>query len=1382
MSPDQKRLPQLKLSELLDGKTISLCSGLHESSEGQIKVGIVEPTYIDSLLVDDDDQQIGYKGFLGRTIRENRSLSSIGDRVARAMGVVVDETGKLRCPPGTPNANQFTDLQMTGCMDIAGASRAIVNGVDAVADSAMNGIAGARNAGVIGRTQRVIEKHGPLDTLEQQGNALAKAFPNAAIQFKDRFLNRITPGGRRKIAEARKSFVIGLLAEADEFPDVAQSISQISDRLGFVNGRGSYAMTIWSPQTSGIGIHMSQWSATSIGNRLARRAESVTAKKQGLGTTHANGLNAETPLADRWHHFAVHEFGHAVDFHQGLSSWGFEARPGKSGAAEFVKVRPANDPLIEAELQNIAQQLQDSKNDKKISSDQLSKLGADLFAKEFVFGRQFDPAEIEMLDGVLGSAYASMGFDKSGSIHEYIAEMFAQVRIAGYGSEIPSGDQDVIVRQLRDILRDVLGREIPGADDVAGGRQLGDIKSMESADTKGMGRRLARRVQRFIPLHMRRDGDNDGNVLNPLTGEDDIPVARVRRADMPSALAQGQRSIANTRARTIIAKKPKDTISRMAMYEDDDDPDEILRRLGIPSGGTPNAKPDKWNLNRPIKPTGDMPSMSRPKDDERRLIKFDGVSLGEMQALGDELIDFDEQLRKEFADSVDERNKKRVNKLKFFLLGLLRENRIAQDGKNVTIEATEDLLKRIYKGLEALNNLSEMDLIDEDLYPMITKMRTDLISQARRLYRSDFSDFPVIEKSIPQSLEVKAVFRRPGKRGGRAIRRIFKKPDFDGDGDGFITNPRTGRDDLPFNAPRAATVTPKKRSLLASLTKPKKEPTSQMAWAQPADPDPSSDSSWAGRLRSLRKSFDSVKDRPWGPIAIRAAEIESVVEARFGKLETADDIKKAIKTALPTTKVRFRVDDEFLENPSVRAEIVGYLYSMTRQPDHFIHMRKLEVLGSKTSDTNPPRSGAGTMAAFQKRWTESGGSYIDHITKGTKLDGTIILSTKGLGDDGKHLPYYFKDTTSTQVAQSYLRHIDETDALAQGLVTEEEVYNTTIALMSIGSGIHESGHLMHYARSSVWAGKESPDEIVQKVDEALLDVPGTRRAAFKSWFATELAESIDIFAKVNAMGGPQMLMAEIDVAPDGPQKDAMVALAEALSNNYLVSNPILPLYLGGDHDSEIRQQFFEAMRDSGGDVQKALAKLFWGDNADDNNTSEELFRDMMDYANSQGLDQETADDVIEQMNQVPELAVATALDKLLTDRMWDDLTPAEIKALRANWKYLSSYAKDKNSFYEDRHASRPSVEGVAEAFTARAFGFSFIKDKPEAEAALNKLLTWIMSMPEPAIATAFDQLIANIGDIDNLGDDDVDGSKSLYYGLDNASKDLFLLLGLREPS
>ena len=61
-------------------------------------------------------ESISYKGFLGPSLRENDSFPSVGVSSARRSGVIVDDNGKMRCPPGTPNANQFTDINMSNCM------------------------------------------------------------------------------------------------------------------------------------------------------------------------------------------------------------------------------------------------------------------------------------------------------------------------------------------------------------------------------------------------------------------------------------------------------------------------------------------------------------------------------------------------------------------------------------------------------------------------------------------------------------------------------------------------------------------------------------------------------------------------------------------------------------------------------------------------------------------------------------------------------------------------------------------------------------------------------------------------------------------------------------------------------------------------------------------------------------------------------------------------------------------------------------------------------------------------------------------------------------------------------------------------------------------
>lgn len=56
-----------------------------------------------------------HKGFLGPSLNENQGLPSLGIRAARASGVEIDNTGKMRCPMNTPGAGRFTDIQQSNC-------------------------------------------------------------------------------------------------------------------------------------------------------------------------------------------------------------------------------------------------------------------------------------------------------------------------------------------------------------------------------------------------------------------------------------------------------------------------------------------------------------------------------------------------------------------------------------------------------------------------------------------------------------------------------------------------------------------------------------------------------------------------------------------------------------------------------------------------------------------------------------------------------------------------------------------------------------------------------------------------------------------------------------------------------------------------------------------------------------------------------------------------------------------------------------------------------------------------------------------------------------------------------------------------------------------
>jgi DNA polymerase III epsilon subunit-like protein len=74
-------------------------------------------------LVDKDGNETGETNEiavkqLGPTINDMMPGQAIKLRKAIAKGIVIDANGQMRCPPGTPNANQFTDVDMSNCFNI----------------------------------------------------------------------------------------------------------------------------------------------------------------------------------------------------------------------------------------------------------------------------------------------------------------------------------------------------------------------------------------------------------------------------------------------------------------------------------------------------------------------------------------------------------------------------------------------------------------------------------------------------------------------------------------------------------------------------------------------------------------------------------------------------------------------------------------------------------------------------------------------------------------------------------------------------------------------------------------------------------------------------------------------------------------------------------------------------------------------------------------------------------------------------------------------------------------------------------------------------------------------------------------------------------------
>ena len=71
-----------------------------------------------SVFWEEDKNEIAEKS-LGRSIREMNPRGGLAQQAASRLRIVVDDLGKFRCPPGTPQANQFTDKLGTTCFAVS---------------------------------------------------------------------------------------------------------------------------------------------------------------------------------------------------------------------------------------------------------------------------------------------------------------------------------------------------------------------------------------------------------------------------------------------------------------------------------------------------------------------------------------------------------------------------------------------------------------------------------------------------------------------------------------------------------------------------------------------------------------------------------------------------------------------------------------------------------------------------------------------------------------------------------------------------------------------------------------------------------------------------------------------------------------------------------------------------------------------------------------------------------------------------------------------------------------------------------------------------------------------------------------------------------------
>lgn len=342
---------------------------------------------------------------LGPKIKD--SVYSLLSMVAKARGLWVDDKNKLRCPPGTPNANQFTDITGSNCF-IPVAQKpagAVSSGARAARRAAAAGLQGAMNAGArdypsgfggtafIGARENfdrgrsmIIQSTATAKDFKQglfrlpsgqavthfrqnaQGRAnfllaVQELMPNVdlkqAAEFWDNMLDGspLTSLQKAQMEDYIESFFQSWFMEAKENPQKARWITHM--RIGPPNGSNAWEINLRgvaaSKNNKGQTVYDANMPISQSGFEFSMMFNPVAAyylaKGDGNDKRHT-GHGSQINMRSQGLYTGTHEFGHAAHFGQAMQNMGFDPASlpkGKNGEW-LVDLRnmqnPTNNPDI----------------------------------------------------------------------------------------------------------------------------------------------------------------------------------------------------------------------------------------------------------------------------------------------------------------------------------------------------------------------------------------------------------------------------------------------------------------------------------------------------------------------------------------------------------------------------------------------------------------------------------------------------------------------------------------------------------------------------------------------------------------------------------------------------------------------------------------------------------------------------------------------------------------------------------------------------------------------------------------------------------------------------------------------------------------------------
>lgn len=218
------------------------------------------------------------KGFLGSSLGDNNAYPSVGVSAARRSGVIVDDAGKMRCPPGTPNANQFTDINMSNCM--VPSAETVASEATQAAESALRALAGGFKRG----------------SLRTNSPKKEKQIINAGVGFAD-------ASGRLEIKPVRPGSIVKdpKTGESKVIESTEDAIKHIGDGGALSDIPDEYLMSAITANSGKMGLFGRKPRFKVIGsgggvNGMTRLEDTITGNLIGYKYKEAPSFHISEPL------------------------------------------------------------------------------------------------------------------------------------------------------------------------------------------------------------------------------------------------------------------------------------------------------------------------------------------------------------------------------------------------------------------------------------------------------------------------------------------------------------------------------------------------------------------------------------------------------------------------------------------------------------------------------------------------------------------------------------------------------------------------------------------------------------------------------------------------------------------------------------------------------------------------------------------------------------------------------------------------------------------------------------------------------------------------------------------------------------------------------